>query len=66
VESVVKFISLGAILNGPDSYLRQMANLLDFGIVIVSLISLFMENSGNLDKLKILRILRVLRPLRLI
>ena len=33
---------------------------------MISLISLFMEGSGDLEKLKILRILRVLRPLRLI
>lgn len=67
IESVVKFIALGAILNGSSSYLRQTANILDFGIVIVSLVSQFMEgDKGNLDKLKILRILRVLRPLRLI
>lgn len=53
--------------NGEGSYLRDGWNILDFFIVLVSLVSLgFGDDAESLRNLKALRTLRVLRPLRLI
>lgn len=40
--------------------------MLDFIIVVFSVVGIFIQDELNLDKLKIFRILRILRPLRLI
>ena len=66
LECWIKIVSFGFALNGPDSYIRNGWNVLDFFIVIISLIGLGMGGGGDLGKLKALRTLRVLRPLRLI
>ena len=65
LEFIIKVIVLGFFFNGPDSYLRDSWNVLDFIIVLFSLFSIFAE-SLDLDFLKIFRILRVLRPLRML
>ena len=64
-EMIVKVISLGFIVNGPNSYLRNTWNIVDFVIVVVSIISLF-PLKINLTTLKIIRMVRLLRPLRVI
>ncbi len=64
-ESVFKIIAFGFIVNGEQSYLRIGWNIIDFFVVVFSLISLII--TGNKLKIvKILRLLRVLRPLRVI
>jgi hypothetical protein len=40
VECILKVISYGFVRNGEDSYLRSGWNILDFLIVVVSLVSL--------------------------
>jgi hypothetical protein len=66
IECVIKIIVFGFAFNGPLSYLRNGWNVLDFLIVVLSLISLSSSGSGDLSKIKALRTFRVLRPLRLI
>ena len=48
-----------------NSYLRDTWNILDFFIVVTSLIDLSMTNV-SIGAIKILRLLRTLRPLRII
>lgn len=64
VEAVLKIITLGFFLNGKESYLRSLWNVLDFGIVFAILISFFVPRS--IEAFKVTRLLRILRPLRLI
>ena len=47
------------------SYLRDSWNVLDFGIVLASLLDMSLSQI-NIPFIRILRILRVLRPLRFI
>lgn len=63
-ESVFKIISLGFVMES-NSYLRESWSILDFIIVIFSLIDLVLTNY-DLSFIKILRLLRILRPLRFI
>lgn len=39
VESLLKIITVGFLLNGEKSYLRNFWNILDFAIVVLSLAS---------------------------
>jgi membrane-anchored protein YejM (alkaline phosphatase superfamily) len=64
-ESVIKIIVYGLLFNGEDSYLRVSWNIMDFIIIIFSLISIIFS-SFNIEFIKVIRMLRVLRPLRLI
>ena len=64
VEASLKIIAYGMILNGKDSYLRDAWNILDFIIVVFSLLGLVI--SADLSVVKVLRVARILRPLRLI
>ena len=67
LEVVIKVISRGFILNGPNSYILSWWNVLDFFIVIIALVSLAIPNaSGDLKVLKIFRMGRLLRPLRVL
>jgi hypothetical protein len=68
VEAILKILAYGFIMNGKDSYLRSFGNILDFLIVIVSIVDFIYsgQQSRNLSKLKVLRVLRVMRPLRII
>lgn len=62
VESFLKILTFGFVLNGRSSYLRNPWNAMDFVIIVLSIISLTpLPNSLN-----IVKVLRVLRPLRLI
>ena len=54
-------LALGFVCNGKRSYLRDAWNILDFCIVLVSLVMLL-----GIPQLKPLRVLRALRPLRLV
>lgn len=64
VESLIKTISMGMIMDR-GSYLRDTWNILDFFIVVCSLIDLILSDI-KLTFIKILRLLRTLRPLRFI
>lgn len=64
-EATLKIIAYGLIINYEDSYLKNAWNLIDFIIVIFSVISLSIRNSP-LKVFKVFRLLRVLRPIRLI
>lgn len=63
-EMCVKIISLGFIMDS-GCYLCDSWNVLDFGIVVSSLLDMSLTTI-NIPFIKILRILRVLRPLRFI
>lgn len=64
IEFLSKTIALGFIQED-GSYLRESWNILDFFIVVTSMIDMSVT-SVDLPFLKILRMLRVLRPLRFI
>ncbi|KAJ1455949.1 Ion transport protein-domain-containing protein [Pelagophyceae sp. CCMP2097] len=64
VECIVKVVSMGFAVNGPTSYLRDVWNILDFIIVIVSTVDM-MEIEG-VAAIKVLRVFRVFRPLRML
>jgi hypothetical protein len=64
-EFVAKTVVWGFVANGDDSYIRNGWNMLDFLIVVISLVSLGMQ-SDQLSKLKALRTFRVLKPLRML
>lgn len=66
VELILKNIAFGFIVNGKNSYIRNPWNIIDFIIVLFSLISLFAQGGVDLSIFKVLRLLRVLRPLRMI
>lgn len=63
-ECVLKIIINGLILNGKDSYLLNIWNVIDFAIVLLSIISLI--SSEQLKLMKSLRLFRILRPLKVI
>lgn len=66
LEVVIKVISRGLFFNGPNSYLKKPSNVLDFFVVVISLVSTFVS-SGNLGMVKVLRIAtRLTRPMRLV
>lgn len=65
IEALFKIIAYGFLLNGENSYMRNGWNIMDFIIVIFSVISLSLSGD-KLNIVKILRLLRVLRPLRII
>ena len=65
IESVLKIITFGFLLNGKQSYLRISWNVMDFVIVVFSVISIIFS-SLNIQFIKVIRMLRVLRPLRMI
>lgn len=64
LEMVIKVIALGFV-GSPTAYLRNSWNVLDFIVVIISLLSTFTDAS-SLKALRSLRALRGLRPLRVI
>ena len=65
LEAVLKIISVGFLFNGPNSYLKNGWNVIDFLVVLISIISM-MITSAKLKIFKIFRLMRVLRPLRVI
>lgn len=60
IETLLKMIAFGFMTNGRNSYLRSPWNLLDFTVVLLSMISLTPISEG-LSMFKMFRILRVLR-----
>ena len=64
IEALLKIISSGFLLNGKRSYLRDPWNMLDFLIVVLSIVSL--NITADISFVKVLRVARILRPLRLI
>ena len=65
IEVVIKVIAVGFIVNGKTSYIRNAWNIMDFIIVIISIISLF-PIEAKISVFKIIRMARLLRPLRII
>jgi hypothetical protein len=65
VECSLKVTVYGFLLNGPNSYIKNPWNIIDFIIVVFSIVSLLFSGV-NLKFIKALRMLRVLRPLRMI
>ena len=66
IEFLFKSISLGFLFCGEGAYLRSFSNIVDFLIVIFSVIGSFSQGGSKLDKVKVLRIARVLRPLKIL
>lgn len=64
IEAILKIISYGFILDDM-TYLRDTWNILDFVIVVTSLIDSSLTNV-NFSAVKILRMMRTLRPLRFV
>ena len=64
LEALLKILTSGFLLNGKKSYLRDAWNVLDFTIVVLSIVSL--NISADISFVKVLRVARILRPLRLI
>ena len=64
IESMIKSISLGFFMS-KGSYLRDWWNVIDFLIVVISIID-FSVSSISIKYIKVFRLLRTLRPLRFI
>ena len=65
VEATIKIIANGFFWAGPTSYLRDGWNILDWILVLLSILSIATSNEV-LGKLKTFRTFRVLKPLRFI
>lgn len=65
VEMLLKVITMGFV-SGRRAYLRDPWNVLDFFLVLVSLLVLLSSWVPALHALRPLRLIRMLRPLRLI
>lgn len=65
LESALKIVHFGLFFNGKNSYLRISWNIMDFVIVVFSVISIIFSDM-NIQFIKVVRMLRVLRPLRMI
>jgi hypothetical protein len=59
VEMVFKIIAMGFVM-APCTYLRDLWNVLDFIVVVVSLVTINMDATG----ISFIRIFRILRPLK--
>lgn len=64
IEALLKIVSMGFLLGG-GTYLKDSWNRIDFIIVVMSLIELFVID-GNYSIVRIFRLVRTLRPLRFI
>ena len=73
IEAIMKIIAYGFLLNGDQSYLKTSWNVLDFLIVVLSIIELIATfktyiggDSGSTDTsiFKVVRMVKVLKPLR--
>ena len=47
IELILKVIVLGFLMNGPESYIRNAWNQMDFVIVAISLISIIFRDAGS-------------------
>ena len=66
LEALIKIVAFGFIKNGNSSYLRNPWNVLDFTLMIISIVQETLSISGAMSTLKVIRLLRILRPVRLI
>ncbi|XP_047738439.1 voltage-dependent calcium channel type A subunit alpha-1 [Hyalella azteca] len=64
IESSLKILALGFVLH-PNSYLRNIWNIMDFVVVVTGFVTLSMQEDLGVD-LRTLRAIRVLRPLKLV
>lgn len=64
LETIIKTIAQGFLFNGSKSYLRQSANILDFFVVVMSIVSIF--SSADLSFFKLVRMAKLARPLKLV
>ncbi|XP_055309467.1 voltage-dependent calcium channel type A subunit alpha-1-like isoform X3 [Sitodiplosis mosellana] len=64
VEAVCKILANGLVLH-PNSYLRDVWNIMDFVVITSALLTMIPALRGKMN-LKILRAIRVLRPLKLV
>lgn len=64
LEAVLKIIGNGFFFCGARSYIRDSTNVLDFFLVIVTVISYVVES--NLNSIKALKLIKLLRPLRVL
>jgi Ion transport protein len=62
---ILKIIAFGLLFSGENSYLRNPANLLDFFVTSLSVLSLFLDNF-DVSIIKVFRLFKILRPLRFI
>ena len=65
IEAGLKIITYGFAFGGSTSYIRNSWNILDLGIVIISIASLMLPTT-NLNSIKAIRLMKILRPLRVI
>ena len=65
LEAAMKIVSCGFV-GGKKSYLRNGWNMLDFAIVLVSLLNIFSGTSSEFSSFRTFRVLRALRPLRVV
>jgi voltage-dependent calcium channel L type alpha-1D len=65
MEATLKIIAYGFFFNRNVAYLKNGWNVIDFSVVIISLISIGISGD-RLKIIKIFRLFRVLRPLRVI
>lgn len=63
-EAILKIITSGFWLNGKQSYIRDSWNILDFSVVVLSVLGLLINSDTQI--VKVIRIARIVRPLRLI
>jgi hypothetical protein len=61
-ECIMKIIAFGFLLNDQSSYLRNPWNLIDFVIIMVSVVAI----SPLANKLQVFKMFRILRVVRLI
>ena len=64
LEAILKIITHGFMFWGKNSYIRNGWNIIDFIIIIFSLLSFAFNN--QVRALKAIRLLRILKPLRVI
>jgi len=65
IECLLKNLVLGFACNGSGSYIREPWNVMDFVIVLLSLVD-FLPIDTNISFIKVIRLMRVIRPLRMI
>lgn len=68
MEGIMKIITFGFIWNGKYSYLKSNWNVMDFFILITSIIDLILSISKlrALTTVRLLRLVRILRPMRIV
>ncbi|CAK91570.1 unnamed protein product (macronuclear) [Paramecium tetraurelia] len=58
-EALLKIISKGFIINGPDSYIRSPGNILDLVVIIFSSLTFDQSQAQTFSKINILRVIRI-------